>query len=573
MGNVQSEDPEVKKNELYVWNWETVPPNLARPQVNAITPEEKELLPISMEKLLQAQVEDESCKETAQFVRTPGSLVDYERFGLLCRRSPLDGALQRVIPTSLRAPFLYLAHFPRLGGHPGGRRVYQTLRKFFYWPLMAQDLWQTARNRASCAQIRGSRASHQAKLKLFPAAGMKNVTTTAYHPQSNDQAQRFNRTLLDPLAHYVSEHQLDWDEYVEPLVYAYNTQVHAFTGTTPFDLTLTRAPPPIAFDLPESIIPQDITEGMTATQAKRYSSRRIDRILQSVKTVLTKAQRRYKCNFDKADWKTPTFEKVDLFYLDWPPKDSEELEDTTWKLLPRSTGPYKVLKANEHTIILLIDGLQDTVSIYRVTRAPSSSRPRKSQPPDPGEAPRPQVDTQVSTSPKAVPADWTSPTDPMVNAKYHDPSLPTDSDRFALMDHTLLPEDEYQQEYLIERIISAGTGEDGTLRYRVRWFCYTPEEDTWQETQTIPVSFIAHYWRIISYSERGPQEGATNWRRISHSERGLQEGATICPNNPTISPKYPKKSPEPPPDTMVRRSTTVRRSSRIREQIQPFGDT
>ncbi|CAN8061912.1 unnamed protein product [Agarophyton chilense] len=384
-----------------------VPPNSAPPQVNAIDPEEEVLLLITIEELLQAQVEDEYCKETAKLVGAPGCLYDYDRFGLLCRRSPLDDALQRVIPTSLRARFLYLAHFPRFAGHLGDQRMYQTLRKFFHWPQMAQDLWKTARNYASCAQIQGYRANHQAKLKLFPAAclpnlpalyplgkttatdvataflshwvypydmplylltdngsqfvskffshvcdtlGIKHATTTAYHPQTNGQAESFNYTLLDRLAHYVSEHQLDWDDYVAPLVYVYNTQVQASTGTTPSDLTLTRAPPPIAVDLQESIIFQEITEGMNPTQAKRYSRRCIDRIIQSAKTVLTKAQRHYKINFDKAVWNTLTFGKGDLVYLDRPPKESEELEDTTRKLLPRSTGPYKVLKANEHTI-------------------------------------------------------------------------------------------------------------------------------------------------------------------------------------------------------------------------------
>ncbi|CAN8067066.1 unnamed protein product [Agarophyton chilense] len=314
--------------------------------------------------------------------------------------------------------------------------MYQTLRKFFHWRQMAQDLWQTARNYASCAQIRGYRANHQAKLKLFPAAcpmefvamgiigplnnsshwkrfvlvitdrftkltralplgkttatdvataflshwvypygmplylltdngsqfvskffshncdtlGIKHATTTAYHPQTNGQAESFNCTLLDRLAHYFSEHQLDWDDYVAPVVYVYNTQVQASTGTTPFDLTLTRAPPPIAVDLQESIIPQEITEGMNPTQAKRYSRRCVDRIIQSARTVLTKAQRHYKINFDKAVWNIPAFGKGDLVYLDRPPKEKEELEDTTRKLLPRSTGPYEVLKANEHTI-------------------------------------------------------------------------------------------------------------------------------------------------------------------------------------------------------------------------------
>ncbi|CAN8073881.1 unnamed protein product [Agarophyton chilense] len=66
MGKVQSEDPEVKENEVYLLNRETVQPNSAPPKVNAVAPEEEELLPITIEELLQAQVEDKYCKETAE---------------------------------------------------------------------------------------------------------------------------------------------------------------------------------------------------------------------------------------------------------------------------------------------------------------------------------------------------------------------------------------------------------------------------------------------------------------------------------------------------------------------------
>ncbi|CAN8076109.1 unnamed protein product [Agarophyton chilense] len=144
----------------------------------------------------------------------------------------------------------------------------------------------------------------------------------------------------------------------------------------------------------------------------------------------------------------------------------------------------------------------DTVSIDRMKRAPSSFGQPKSQPPGPMEAPRPQVDAKVCIPPKELPGDSTSPTDTIVNSNYYDPLLPTDSDGFASLNHSLLLEDEHQPEYVIERIISAGRGEDGTIRYRVRWFGYTPEEATWQKPQTILAIFIARYWRRIGHSER-----------------------------------------------------------------------
>jgi hypothetical protein len=47
---------------------------------------------------------------------------------------------------------------------------------------------------------------------------------------------------------YVGEHQNDWDLYHEALTFAYNTQVHTSTGISPFELTLSRPPTPMAME-------------------------------------------------------------------------------------------------------------------------------------------------------------------------------------------------------------------------------------------------------------------------------------------------------------------------------------
>ena len=82
--------------------------------------------------------------------------------------------------------------------------------------------------------------------KLFEAVCImiciKHVITTAYHPQTNGQVERFDKTLAAKIRHYVAEHQKDWDEFVQPLTYAYDMQVHRSTGTTPFELVLSRHP-------------------------------------------------------------------------------------------------------------------------------------------------------------------------------------------------------------------------------------------------------------------------------------------------------------------------------------------
>lgn len=66
--------------------------------------------------------------------------------------------------------------------------------------------------------------------------GVKHLTTTAYHPQPDGQAERFNKTVITRPRHYVAEHQHNWDTLVKPLTYAYNTQGHESTYVTPYSL-------------------------------------------------------------------------------------------------------------------------------------------------------------------------------------------------------------------------------------------------------------------------------------------------------------------------------------------------
>lgn len=71
--------------------------------------------------------------------------------------------------------------------------------------------------------------------QLFPyicaVLGMRRIYITAYHPQSKGQAESYNKSLADRLRHYVSDHQPDWDLYVQPLTYSYSTRLHKTTGT------------------------------------------------------------------------------------------------------------------------------------------------------------------------------------------------------------------------------------------------------------------------------------------------------------------------------------------------------
>jgi transposase InsO family protein len=61
---------------------------------------------------------------------------------------------------------------------------------------------------------------HAVQCKFFLAVcrelGIAKIFTTACHPQTNGQVERFNRNIINSLRGYVERMQNDWDEYLTP---------------------------------------------------------------------------------------------------------------------------------------------------------------------------------------------------------------------------------------------------------------------------------------------------------------------------------------------------------------------
>jgi M-phase phosphoprotein 8 len=52
-------------------------------------------------------------------------------------------------------------------------------------------------------------------------------------------------------------------------------------------------------------------------------------------------------------------------------------------------------------------------------------------------------------------------------------------------------------EYVFERIVGTKQADDGTMLYRVRWFGYTSDDDTWEPQKHLPISALRRYHRRI----------------------------------------------------------------------------
>ena len=77
---------------------------------------------------------------------------------------------------------------------------------------------------------------------VFTHLGTDLKMSTAYHPETDGQSERANRTIEEMLRHYVHPLHDDWDRYLPVLEFAYNNSVNPSTHHTPFFLNSGRHP-------------------------------------------------------------------------------------------------------------------------------------------------------------------------------------------------------------------------------------------------------------------------------------------------------------------------------------------
>lgn len=70
--------------------------------------------------------------------------------------------------------------------------------------------------------------------------GVTQTRTTPYHPASNGQVERFNRTVLKMIRCHVDKVQATWDDQLPLILAAYRSTQHQSTGISPNAMMLGR---------------------------------------------------------------------------------------------------------------------------------------------------------------------------------------------------------------------------------------------------------------------------------------------------------------------------------------------
>jgi len=449
-----------------------------------------------------------------------------EKNGLLCRHSLYGRETQVGIPEALKQRLLRYQDQSVLAGHPGSRRMYDTLRRYVYWPTMVVDVYKHVKQCPACAKNRLSEIRHTSTMKLFPAlepfsglemdllgplttsrGGHKHVLvicdrftkltraiplrdataltvssafidtwvaaygipdsvltdngpqfasvyflgilslpgiasndTSPYHPHTNGQVERYNRTLVRQLRCYIAEQQKEWDSHLSLLTTSYNTQVHASTGEIPFAFMSPRRLQTIGMErMPRLRQAEERTED-ASTAAEQYVED-LQALIQAVRRGLGKAQSTYKRAFDARIKETNNSVKAgDWVYLDAHSRSSK-------KLGFRTHGPYMVLQTDGHRFLVESPKGLRTVSSDHVTGAPA---------------------------PPARDGKWTR----------------------ALRAQALFKVG-YQikegPEFVFERFLNHSWDDDGQLKVLVKWFGFPEQEATWQLASSLPREAIRKY--------------------------------------------------------------------------------
>ena len=194
----------------------------------------------------------------------------------------------------------------------------------------------------------GKEFCNELSKELYKLMGVEHTTTTPYHPQCNAQAEVCNKTIQKYLASFVDKSTLDWEMYLAPLAFSYNTSLHRSTKATPYFLTYgldARAP---SFPNP------DIQRNYGESQAAEwFQTLQLARQIATHQNMILTNRAEHDHNRHAHPYHYVPGQMVWL--------DEKNFLHKNRKLAANWTGPYPITKVTDHGVVTLQKGHKNII--------------------------------------------------------------------------------------------------------------------------------------------------------------------------------------------------------------------
>jgi len=168
--------------------------------------------------------------------------------------------------------------------------------------------------------------------ELFTRIGTSHLTTSSHHPQCNSQAEVANKTIAKYLASFCDESTLDWEMYLAPLMFSYNTSFHRTIKTSPFFLTYGMEPQLPALPTPD-------------LRRKFYGESTTDNLIRKLLLTRDIARRNSEVASEEAERQFNKKAEPHAFLPDQLVLlDEHSFLAKNQKLAPKWSGPHKILR-------------------------------------------------------------------------------------------------------------------------------------------------------------------------------------------------------------------------------------